>query len=123
LRGKSYEEKLAELEMKTLEERRHQTDMKQTFKILREHDKVDKNSWFELAATTGSVTRLAADPLNLKVPAARLDRQFYSQRVPERWNQIPQGIKQAETVKCFRNQYRDFRRTAANARTEDGRRI
>ena len=98
--------------------------MKQTFKILREHVKVNKSTWFELVASTGRVARMAADPMNLKVPAARLDvkSQFYSQRVPESWNQIPQGIKQAETVKSFQNRYRDYRRMVATALAADGRR-
>jgi hypothetical protein len=32
--------------MTTLEERRHQLDMSQTFKILQGHDKVEKEQWF-----------------------------------------------------------------------------
>jgi ribonuclease P/MRP protein subunit RPP40 len=36
LKGESYEEKLKELGLSTLEERRHQADMLQTFKIVRQ---------------------------------------------------------------------------------------
>ena len=102
---------MLELEMETLEERRHQIDMQQTFKILRGQDKVDKSSWLEMAASTGRVTRLAADPLNLKVPVAKLEvrRNFYSHRIPEAWNQIPAEIKQAKNARCFRNQHRNHR--------------
>jgi hypothetical protein len=42
LKGATYEEKLEELEMLTLKERRHQADMVQVFKILHGHDIVDK---------------------------------------------------------------------------------
>jgi hypothetical protein len=117
LKGTSYEEKLLELKMETLEERRHQIDMKQTFKILRGQDNVDKSSWFEMAASTGRVTRLAADPLNLKVPVAKLEvrKNFYSQRIPEAWNQIPAEIKQAKNARCFRNQYQNHRHGQAAA--------
>jgi len=117
LKGKSYEEKLEELGLETLEERRHQNDMKQTFKILHGHDKVDKNTWFEMAASTGRVTRLAADPLNLRIPAARLEvrKNFFSHRVTESWNQIPTEMKRAETTRSFRNQYRDYRRQMSAA--------
>jgi len=64
-----------------------------------------------MAANTGRVTRLAADPLNLKVPVAKLEvrRNFYSQGIPEAWNQIPAYVKQAKNARCFRNQYKNHR--------------
>jgi hypothetical protein len=40
LKGTEYEERLKELGLTTLEERRHQADMLQTFKIVRGIDKV-----------------------------------------------------------------------------------
>jgi len=46
LNSNSYEEKLLDLEMETLEERWHQIDMQQAFKILLGQDKVDKSTWF-----------------------------------------------------------------------------
>jgi hypothetical protein len=66
LKGKTYEDKLVELDLPTLEERRHQTDMLQTFKIVRGIDRVDSSTWFQLAAQTGRATRSADDPLNLR---------------------------------------------------------
>jgi len=44
LKGKTYEDKLVELGLPTLEERRHQTDMLQTFKIVRGIDRVDSST-------------------------------------------------------------------------------
>ena len=91
LRGRTYEEQLAELEMVTLQERRHQIDMIQTYKILKGVDKVEVGTWFEMVANTGRATRAAADPLNIRIPAPRLElrRNFFSQRVPGSWNAIP----------------------------------
>jgi hypothetical protein len=43
LKGSTYEKKLEELDMLTLEERRHQADMVQVYKILHGRDNVDKN--------------------------------------------------------------------------------
>jgi hypothetical protein len=39
-------------------------------------------------------TRQAADPLNIRPKAARLEvrRQFFSQRVVENWNEIPEKV-------------------------------
>ena len=48
LRGATYEEKLAELGLPTLEERRLQTDMCQVYKILHGKDRVEP--LFEMAA-------------------------------------------------------------------------
>ncbi len=46
--------------------------------------------------------------------ASRLDtrRHFFSQRVVESWNNIPSSLKQAETVRAFKNGYRDYRAMA-----------
>ena len=95
LSGRTYDKKLLELGLVTLEERRHQIDMVQTFKILKGVDKVNRDTWFKSAGDSGRDTRLAADPYNLRVPAARTEmrRTFFSQRVPNAWNRIPAEIK------------------------------
>jgi ribonuclease P/MRP protein subunit RPP40 len=112
LKGNSYEERLRELGLTTLEERRHQTDMLQTFKILRRFDRVSSDTWFQRVDTTGRVTRSAADPLNLRQQAARLEirRHFFSNRVIEGWNEVPSEIKKnARTVHSFKRAYRTHR--------------
>jgi hypothetical protein len=68
LSGTAYEEKLEELEMLTLKERRHQADMVQVYKILHGHDNVNKGQWFNLAGECGVSTRLATGVLNLIKP-------------------------------------------------------
>ncbi len=113
LKGATYEEKLAELGLTTLEERRHQTDMLQTFEILRGFDNVDSATWFQRVDTSVRTTRSAADPLKLKAQPARLDirRNFFSNRVIEPWNLVPTGseLKNARTVSFFKRAYRRHR--------------
>jgi len=46
LRGRTYEEKLAELGMRTLENRRKRLDLVQTFKIIKGIDKVESTLMF-----------------------------------------------------------------------------
>ncbi len=77
LQGKSYEEKL--------KERRHQSDMVQTYKILHGHDKVKSDTLFVRADQSNVQTRSATGPMNLRHQAARLEvrRNFFSQRVVE----------------------------------------
>jgi hypothetical protein len=49
LQGVTYEDKLKELDLTTLEERRHQADMLQVYKILTGKDNVQSESWFRRA--------------------------------------------------------------------------
>jgi len=97
--------------MTTLEERRHRLDMLQTFKILRNKDNVEPSTWFTMASEGARITRMAADPLNIRPQAPRLDirRQFFSQRVIENWNSIPSEIKNSLTVTSFKNAYKRHR--------------
>jgi hypothetical protein len=111
LKGTSYEEKLKELGLTTLEERRHQADMVQTFKILQGFDYVKSETWFQKVDTSGRMTRSAADPLNLKPQAARLEirRNFFSNRAVEGWNLITSELRNARTAHFFTRAYRKHR--------------
>ena len=111
LKGKEYEERLQELGITTLEERRHQADMLQTFKIVRGIDKVNSESWFQMAANAERATRSRDGLLNLKPRAARLEvrRNFFSNRVVDSWNQIPSEVKNARTVSMFKRLYKAHR--------------
>jgi len=64
--------------MTTLEERQHQADMLQVYKILHGYDMAA--NIFERAAAGDRMTRAAADPWNVKVPFARLEirRNFFA---------------------------------------------
>ncbi len=59
------------------------------------------------------VTRQAADPLNVKIPAARLDlrKNFFSVRVCEKWNNLPSDINAVLTRKASRGTTGDIRET------------
>ena len=105
-----YEDRLAELGMVTLEERRHQQDMAQVFRLIHGHDKVDPGQWFT-QVNSERMTRRAADPLNLAAGHSRLDLRlnFFSQRVTEHWNTIPGDLKRAKTVFSFKKGYAQFR--------------
>jgi ribonuclease P/MRP protein subunit RPP40 len=112
LTGRTYEERLEELGLVTLTERRHQLDMLQVYKILHGIDNVETNTWFEKVTSNGRATRAADDPLNLRIPAPRLDirRNFFSQRTPKEWNNVPMAVKNAPSKMSFKNGYKKFRR-------------
>ena len=62
LQGKSYEDKLAELNLISLEDRRLLYDMVQTFKIIRGFDDVNFSTWFTLVGDNPArITRQTID--------------------------------------------------------------
>jgi hypothetical protein len=110
LKGESYEEKLLELDLPSLEERRHLVDMVQTFKIVKGIDRVEHGTWFNLAAEGGRATRSADCPNNLRQMAARLEvrRNFFSNRVIDSWNHLPTHVKNVKTVSSFKHGYKNY---------------
>ena len=112
LRGRTYMEKLDELNMETLSERRHQRDMQQTFRILHGIDKVNSEDWFKMGSDSERVTRATADPLNMRTARVRLEvrKHFFTQRIQEKWNAIPTNLKNLNTANSFKNSYRRYRR-------------
>ena len=112
LKGTTYEERLAELGLFGLEERHHQTDMIQVYKIVHGHDNVDSNQWFRHVSGELHRTRATTDSLNLAQSRSRLDlrRNFFSQRVVDHWNRVPPLLKRARNIACFKRDYRKFRR-------------
>ncbi len=56
LTERTYEDRLKELGIVTMEERRHQMDMLQTYKILSGKEKVDPSSRFTMASDSERVT-------------------------------------------------------------------
>ena len=112
LRATGYEDRLLELDMTTLEERRHQSDMAMVFKILTGKEDIDPALLFSMAGTAGRPTRSAADPLNVRIQHGRLEcrKHFFSVRVTEQWNNVPTDIKNSRTIGSFKNAYAKHRK-------------
>ena len=107
----TYEARVKELGLQSLEERRHQADMCMMHKILRTEDGPDSGTWFVPAGASGHGTRTAADDANVKVKSGKLElrRNFFSVRASGLWNSIPSQIKHAKSVKAFKREYRRHR--------------
>ena len=112
MRARDYADKLIELEMTTLQERRHQADMHNVNRVVTEKDNVRANTWFRPAAEGPRQTRNATGPLNLQANHGRLDirRNFFSSRTTESWNAIPSEIKLARTIGSFKSAYKAHRK-------------
>jgi ribonucleases P/MRP protein subunit RPP40 len=63
LRGHTYEDRLKELGLTTLEERRHQADMAHMYKICTGKDGLRMADWFEPPTAAAARTRQHADPI------------------------------------------------------------
>ena len=111
LLSNEYLERLAELGLPTLEERRCRGDMIQVWKILSKHDNVEIESFFQLAnSNSGSSrpsTRLATQTLSLVKPRFRLDlrKNFFSVRVVDPWNELPEEVRSSTSLNQFKNSY------------------
>jgi ribonucleases P/MRP protein subunit RPP40 len=86
LRSAGYEDRLRELGLTTLEERRHRADMLQMFKIMNGAGGLEITDWF--GPPTAARTRQHADPLNVRPNHGRLEirQNFFSVRAGARWN-------------------------------------
>ena len=84
LRGRSYEQKLMEVGLTTLEERRIRGDMIQTFRITNCIDQVEADTWFTMATDRDRVgaanTRDSRDITRIveRKSKTELRRNFYS---------------------------------------------
>ena len=106
--ARNYEDKLLEADMTTLEKRRERGDLIQMYRIMTGKDDVHFSTWFQRMSDRegGANTRAAAGYLNV-LPPANYDnstrRNFFSQRVVDSWNNLPDSVKQALSVNQFKN--------------------
>ena len=108
LQGSTYEEKLSELGLQTLHERRVKFDMVETFKIVKGFSNSPHTRWFTLVGETiGRETRNRSytDNIVIKRCNGEVRRNFFSQRVGELWNSIPDAIKNSPSINSFKKNY------------------
>jgi len=111
LKSDQYSERLVELGMPTLEERRHQADMAMVHKLTNRRGGLDPAQWFEMAADGTRATRSAANPRNLRMRQGRMEvrRNFFSVRVVDSWNNIPDIVRAVGKSEQFQQQYKQLR--------------
>ena len=111
MRGRSYEERLAEAGMLSLGDRRMRGDMIATYKIMTGKDKVEPGVFFGLAGD-GPGTRQAAGAHHIRAQAVKpksdIRRYSFSQRVISTWNLLPDSLKGVGTVLQFKIGYDEW---------------
>ena len=120
--GRKYEERLEAVGLTTLSERRARGDMVETFKTLKGANRVDKEKWFQLQEEESRPTRANANIVDgesvkkreVIVPQrANLEirKNFFTVRVADAWNSLPDAVKASVSVNGFKNAYDGWRRT------------
>ena len=108
LKNLEYSERLRKLNMWTLEERRNRADLIELFKMVRGISAVPLTSFFQLA--DGSRTRGHTWKLMKGHSSCDARLYFFSVRVINRWNSLPQEAVEVRTVNSFKAHLDKIRR-------------
>ena len=101
LRNLSYEERLVSVGLTTLKFRRTRGDLIETFKIMKNIDKVDSTQFFSLSNNP----HLRGHSLKLFKARVKFTvrQNWFSQRVIDLWNKLLQSVIDAPSVNSFKN--------------------
>jgi len=102
LRNLDYGERLKRLGLTTLQTRRVRGDLIEVFKIMTGREKINRDQFFHMSQNLHGLRGHS-----LKITKERSSRDvrkyFFSQRVVNDWNKLPQHVVDAETVNGFKN--------------------
>ena len=110
LRDLSYEERLKECGLTTLETRRLRGDQIEVFKILNGYKNIDRNMFFSLkkdSRTRGHEVKLVKDQCRLDIR-----KHSFSQRTINEWNKLSTDCVTASSVNKFKNKVDTYLRRA-----------
>lgn len=105
LKEKSYQDRLKILKLTTLENRRIRGDLIEVFKLLKGFTDVDFNKFFQLSNTS---TRGHSLKLHKNACSHDYRKYFFSQRVIDAWNKLPEHVVKSNSVNAFKNHYDKF---------------
>src|SRR5579872_4976179 len=100
-KGQNYESRLQTLGLISIEKRQTRGDLIQVFKLIKGVDNVDYRELFQLA----DYSRTRGHSFKITKVRSRLEirRNLFSQRVVNKWNELPQYVVEAESVNAFKN--------------------
>jgi ribonucleases P/MRP protein subunit RPP40 len=109
LASREYEGRCRELGLETLETRRKQQDLMQTYKLVQGIEKINRVQL--LRHVNRGRTRQDADPLDKKQEKFRLEirKNFYTQRIVKDWKELPKKVKNARPIAGFNAAYKIFK--------------
>jgi len=97
-----YEERLRRLGLATLEKRRIRGDLIETFKIVTNRENIDSRQFFTVRE---SLHELRGHRYTLYKPRCHLSvrQHFFSHRVINSWNSLPDDVVSARSVNSFKS--------------------
>ena len=103
----TYPQRLQQLGLTTLEERRERGDAIEVFKYVRGFLDVEKETLFKINSTEYPKTRHQHTFMPLTVPRANLDlrKNFFTIRGAKLWNSLPSALRESKTINKFKNVY------------------
>ena len=107
LSGATYEDKLKEVGMMSLAQRRQRGDMIEVWKLLNGHEKVDVTQILSLAGQHCERSTRSVANRGLVQTASKLDlrKNFFANRVVTPWNKLDPAVRHAKTIDAFKARY------------------
>ena len=107
VRGETYEEKLKEIGMTTLKDRRTRGDMIETYKTLSGLNNVERDRWFQIQEERARPTRPTREATEIVDGQQTMISKgtSFTVRVVDKWNELPRAINNARTLNSFKNQF------------------
>ena len=118
----TYGDRMNALGMTSLKERRTRGDMIETFKTMRGKNRVERSDWFmvreeeEVRPTRSNTMIVDTEEVRkrevLVIERANLEmrRHFFTVRVGQLWNALPEDVKAQGSVNAFKNRYDAWRK-------------
>ena len=100
----TYEERLTELKLTKLEDRRIRRDMIETYKIITGKD-VKTGKFFSMAKIRSARNNTHEMKIQKKQCRLEVRRNYYSQRVGQKWNDLPPEEVGAKKTSEFKEKY------------------
>ena len=101
LRNKIYQERLNNLELITLEQRRLRGQLIETFKYLKGITRASPVGLFDL--DVNGRTRSNGQKLQTRASRTTVKNKFYPTAIVSIWNNLPENVVTANTVNTFKN--------------------
>ena len=116
IRGDTYEEKLKDVGLTTLTERRERGDAIETFKTVKGFNRVLRENWFEFESEdqrpTRSTTEITEEGERRRSNVLREERarpevrkNSFNVRAAKTWNRIPEWVREKTSINAFKNAY------------------
>ena len=106
-RRMTYEERLTELELPKLEERRIRGDMIETFKIITGKEDMKAEKLFKMAKVRGARNNTHCRKIRMDYCRLEVRKNFFSKRVIEKWNSLTAKEVSAMKTSEFKERYRN----------------